>query len=232
MKKAVWTAALCVGLAGLVSEARAAKELWTDTVSFTSDLELPKVLTVPTFDTMGGTRILQNVEVTFLHSGGAEPAGDNDDPFQGAEVRARVVRNWSANGPGVFANGNETVTSPFTTLLPDDNDGGNNDTFDPPPADGVDFGVLGYSDLGAMAAEPRRAAHDLRAVAYYKAARATAPVLLAMQGVDHAGNEMDARMPDAFLFIERRVNPPAESPSLEPLRKEVERLKRSAGLSE
>lgn len=44
---------------------------------------------------------------------------------------------------------------------------------------------IGYSDLGAMADNPQRAAYDLRATAYYKAERATAKVLLAMQGVDH-----------------------------------------------
>lgn len=53
-----------------------------------------------------------------------------------------------------------------------------------------------------------------------------------LQGVDHVGNELDGRVADAFLFIERRVNPPAENASAEPLRKEVERLKRNAGLSE
>jgi len=46
--------------------------------------------------------------------------------------------------------------------------------------------VIGYSDSAALDANPQRAAYDLRALAYYKAERAATPVLLAMQGVDHA----------------------------------------------
>ncbi|MBN1964156.1 MAG: hypothetical protein JW910_05895 [Anaerolineae bacterium] len=51
--------------------------------------------------------------------------------------------------------------------------------------------LIGYSDLGAWASDPDRAALDLRAVAYYKAERATSNVLLAMQGVDHAEARAD-----------------------------------------
>ena len=51
--------------------------------------------------------------------------------------------------------------------------------------------IIGYSDLGAMANDPQRAAYDLRATAYYKAERATGNVLLAMQGVDHAEARKD-----------------------------------------
>ena len=46
--------------------------------------------------------------------------------------------------------------------------------------------LIGYSDLGALASDPERAAYDFRALAYYKMKRAVGPVLLAMQGVDHA----------------------------------------------
>ncbi|MBL8152634.1 MAG: hypothetical protein JNM70_00500 [Anaerolineae bacterium] len=45
--------------------------------------------------------------------------------------------------------------------------------------------IIGYSDSAALDANPQRAAYDLRALAYYKAERAVAPVLLALQGVDH-----------------------------------------------
>lgn len=45
---------------------------------------------------------------------------------------------------------------------------------------------IGYSDLGALADNPQRAAYDLHAAAQYKAERATGNVLLVMQGVDHA----------------------------------------------
>ena len=53
---------------------------------------------------------------------------------------------------------------------------------------------IGYSDLGAMADDPQRGAYDLRATAYYKAERATAKVLLAMQGVDHVEARADLPM--------------------------------------
>lgn len=53
---------------------------------------------------------------------------------------------------------------------------------------------IGYSDLGAMADNPHRAAYDLRATAYYKAERATGDVLLAMQGVDHVEARADLPM--------------------------------------
>lgn len=51
--------------------------------------------------------------------------------------------------------------------------------------------IIGYSDLGAMAADPQRAAYDLRATAYYKAERTTGNILLAMQGVDHVEARAD-----------------------------------------
>jgi alpha-mannosidase len=46
--------------------------------------------------------------------------------------------------------------------------------------------IIGYSDSAVLDADPQRAAYDLRAVAQYKAERAAAHVLLALQGVDHA----------------------------------------------
>lgn len=46
--------------------------------------------------------------------------------------------------------------------------------------------LMGYSDSGALAKDQQRAAYDLRSLAQYKMKRATTPVLLAMQGVDHA----------------------------------------------
>ncbi len=46
--------------------------------------------------------------------------------------------------------------------------------------------IIGYSDAAVLDANPQRAAYDLRALAYYKAERATTPVLLALQGVDHS----------------------------------------------
>ncbi|MCC6616145.1 MAG: hypothetical protein IT320_21925 [Anaerolineae bacterium] len=54
--------------------------------------------------------------------------------------------------------------------------------------------IIGYSDSAALDANPQRAAYDLRALAYYKAERAVTPVLLALQGVDHAEAREDLTM--------------------------------------
>jgi alpha-mannosidase len=51
--------------------------------------------------------------------------------------------------------------------------------------------IIGYSDVGALPDHQQRAAYDLRALAYYKAERATSSVLLGMQGVDHAEARTD-----------------------------------------
>lgn len=51
--------------------------------------------------------------------------------------------------------------------------------------------LMGYSDSGALAADPLRAAYDLRSLAHYKMKRATSNVLLAMQGVDHVEPRQD-----------------------------------------
>ncbi len=45
--------------------------------------------------------------------------------------------------------------------------------------------IIGYSDAAVLHAEPDRAAQDLRALAHYKAERATTNIVLALQGVDH-----------------------------------------------
>lgn len=45
--------------------------------------------------------------------------------------------------------------------------------------------IIGYSDAAVLHEHPRRAAQDLRALALYKAERATTNIVLALQGVDH-----------------------------------------------
>ncbi len=45
--------------------------------------------------------------------------------------------------------------------------------------------IIGYSDSAVLHHDPRRAAQDLRALAHYKAERATTNIVLALQGVDH-----------------------------------------------
>lgn len=138
---------VAVGFAMLSVEATAQQVVcFEGSVSFTSDLEDPDTITLPQFDTLGGTLQLLDVEVEFLHEGSMEPAADNDDPFQSATVRARVIRQWTASGPDVFGNGSQQVNSPFVDLDPDDGDLAN---FDPNPPDGFDFGSLGYSLLSA-----------------------------------------------------------------------------------
>lgn len=45
--------------------------------------------------------------------------------------------------------------------------------------------IIGYSDAAVLHHDPASAAQDLRALAHYKAERATTNVVLALQGVDH-----------------------------------------------
>lgn len=133
---------------------------YCDTVGFQSDLQPAGTVDLPSFDNMGGTRTLLDVIVNLSHSGSCEPAADNDDPFQGALVRARVIRQWNAAGPGVGTFGSNTVNSPFISLDADDNDGGNNDNFDPTGPDGHDFGVLGYGPLTIGPFNPAEVLYD------------------------------------------------------------------------
>jgi len=126
-------------------------------VSFTSDLQDPQDLYLPKFDNQGGSLILDDVVVNVYHSGSAQPKADNDDPFKSAVVRARVIRQFSAIGPGVFSSGGNTVTSPFINLDPDNGDLA---LFDATPPDGWDFGVLGYASLLAGQYFPSEAFYD------------------------------------------------------------------------
>jgi hypothetical protein len=123
---------------------------YCDEITFTSDLEDPGTISLPTFDTTGGD-FLTSVTVDVSFWGSAEPKADNDDEFQGTTVRARVIRNFSANGPGVASFGANTVNSPFIDLAADDGDG---DVFDATPPDGHDFGVLGFNELLAGSYSP------------------------------------------------------------------------------
>ena len=133
------------------------------TVSFTSDLEDPKVVELMSFDTtadlcpLGLDTVLQSVTVTFSFDGGADLAGDNDDPFQSADMNGRVIRTWTATGPGVAAFGTETVTTAIIPLDPDDGDLG---IFDPNPPDGHDFGTVGFSGEGGGIYSPTPALYE------------------------------------------------------------------------
>lgn len=151
MRRGFVRSAIAAGISISASTAFADSIKYMGQVSFQSDLQSPANIDLPSFNTMGGTLTLLSVQVDVLHSGSAEPAADNDDPFQGAVARARIIRSWTAVGPGVFAFGNQTVNSPFVALDPDN---GDLVAFDPNPPDGVDFGALGYGPLLASSTNP------------------------------------------------------------------------------
>jgi len=128
----------------------------SDSVSFSSDLEADKTITLDSFDTtadyglpLGQWADLILVTVTVTHEGSATMGADNDDPFNTTNVNARVVRTWALTGPGVTSSASKTVQSQPVFLDVDDTDGGDPDLFDPTPDDGHDFGALGYPSEAA-----------------------------------------------------------------------------------
>lgn len=132
------------GLAVLFAVSAASAETLTycDSVSFTSDLEGAKTITLPGFDNNGGLWVLDSVMVDVKHSGSVEPSADNDDPFQTASVQARMIRQVNIYGPaGHVAIGNKTITTSLVALAADDGDLA---TFDASAPDGVAFGALSY----------------------------------------------------------------------------------------
>lgn len=149
---AVWTVALA-------STAQAAVEVYSGTVTFTSDAQPPQNIVLPSFNTMGGTRTLNSVLVEISHSGSVEIRGDNDDDFKTADVMARMIRQNTTTGPGVFGFGTKTILSPTVHLLQDDGDDGIVDASLP---DGVDFGTLNYA-FEAVLGSPASPANGLYA---------------------------------------------------------------------
>ena len=97
LKAGVSVTAVCMACAS----ASAYSMVNTYAVSFVSDGEPPKIMTVETFDTQGGTRHLQAVEVELFHSGHFEAKVWNDDPIKSAEVKARLIRQWALSGPDI-----------------------------------------------------------------------------------------------------------------------------------
>lgn len=116
-------------------------------VVFVSDLENPKNIILPSFDNMNGERTLLSIDVLVNHSGQVDMAVDNDDPFQGARVRARMIRNGSVSGPDVFHMWAVTTPTIFVDLEPDDGDGGDTNIFDSTGPDGHDFGTISYGPV-------------------------------------------------------------------------------------
>jgi hypothetical protein len=116
---------------------------------FTSDQEPAQEIVLDSFDTTLG--ILTDVTVELFHSGSVTIRADNDDPFNTADVQARMMRTWSLTGPDIIGGGTQTILSSVVTLAMDDGDG---NTLAPVPPDGVDFGLLSYADLPAGTHDP------------------------------------------------------------------------------
>lgn len=122
-------------------------EMYSDSVSFTSDAENSKTINLPSFDEMGGLRTLCGVQVDIWSDASVDIRGDNDDPFKPATVQARMIRNYNVNGPGVAAFSFNTTPGGMIQLAPDNGDGA---AFDPTAPDGFDFVNLAYSNLAAL----------------------------------------------------------------------------------
>lgn len=150
IRRLIWfipiTFVLLLPLFTVASPAFAQTESHTGSASFASDLQAPQNIVLPAFDTMGGTRTLQIVTVEIYYRGSTDIEVDNDDAFQGGTVRGRIIRSWSATGPGVAAGPvSTTVTTASVVLLEDDGDGAG--VFDTTPPDGTDFGgPVAYPD--------------------------------------------------------------------------------------
>ena len=157
MVRIISIAAVTVAALALQADATPVK-VHCASAHFTSDLQDPKVVSLPAFDTLGGTLTLTDVIVDFTWSASVEPAADNDDPLQGAVVRARMIRQFSATGPGVLVNpGENTITSGFINLDPDD---GDLTVFDTSAPDGHDFGIISFTDLAAGTYTPSEDLYD------------------------------------------------------------------------
>jgi len=128
----------------------------TKTVSFSSDLQPAKNITLSSFDTLGGTRTLTGVTVELFHSGSADMGIDNDDLIKTADVNGRIVRTWSLTGPGIVGAGaSKTVKTAVVHLAVDNGDGAA--IVDMTGPDGTDFGTVSYSNLAAGTFNPATA---------------------------------------------------------------------------
>ncbi|MBL7220195.1 MAG: PEP-CTERM sorting domain-containing protein [Phycisphaerae bacterium] len=134
-------------------------------VTFTSDLEGNKTITLDSFDVddtsgllPGESRQLNSVTVTVTYGGSADIAADNDDDFQSAGANARIIRTWALTGPGSLVGGDsKTVQSASVTLQSDDGDDG---AFDSSPDDGKAFSSLTFSLEDGGTYFPTKAAYE------------------------------------------------------------------------
>ena len=160
MSKGKIVYAACVVLAANSGFAAADSVKFMGDVNFQSDLQANMQINLPSFDTQGGTLVLTDVMVEFIHSGSVDIAGDNDDNFQGTMANGRLVRSWTGSGPGgAFGFGNRTETTPFFNLAPNDGDGGNTASFDPTAPDGFGPVNLAYGPETTQIVFPPEAAY-------------------------------------------------------------------------
>ena len=167
MKKYLALAVMAMVSMSAVATADALGPFTSNTAQFTSDLESDLVISVPAFN-LSAPYVLDSVTVNLMHSASVDIAADNDDPHNEADVNARMIRAFFATGPGVNGFGTKTIASNIVHLGVDDNDGGDNDVFDPTSNDGVDFGELTYTDLLAGSYSPAPAAiHRVRGYRFH-----------------------------------------------------------------
>lgn len=122
--------------AGAVS---ADTETYSGSVSFTNRFQSNENIVLPSFDTQGGSRMLQAVGVIFEHGGYCEFAADNDDPHLSDWVFATLESTWDATGPDLNTGDvNYTQMWPAVFLSANVGDGYPDPDYTAP--DGTDFG--------------------------------------------------------------------------------------------
>lgn len=117
--------------------------------NFISDLQPNVTLTFDKFNPALGTLI--DVTIKLQHSGSAQISADNDDPFQGSNANARIIRSWAVSGPDLDVAGAKTVVGPVVALSADNGDLG---MFDSSGPDGHAFSTLSFSNVNAGTYNP------------------------------------------------------------------------------
>ena len=129
-----------------------------DSVTFTSDLEANKTITLDSFNTQGGTLTLTDVLVEFFFSGSCDIAVDNDDGFKEFNVNARIIRAWLGSGPGIAtAFGTKTYTTAPVDLAKENGDG---TTLDITAPDGTNFGSVTFTMEAGTSHNPLESLYD------------------------------------------------------------------------
>lgn len=142
MAHSKWWSAALAAVALAVHVSAGTFESYSGSVVFSSDVEPTKTISLPSFDTQGGTRALLGVTVSITHYASVYIAGDNDDKFKSTFVRGRMIREFTYAGPGIGGLASKTINGALVPLLPDNGDGPD---FDPTSPDGVVFGTLSYA---------------------------------------------------------------------------------------